>query len=136
MIGLGALAGAGIPVQMAANHRLEEAVRSPALSVALAFATGGLLMAALALSGVLGQGQLSGIASAPWWVWTGGLLSVIIVIASIPREAHMRQAVGFVSPRLVAFEAARAGSSGPHGGRPRTALLSLGLRGAAITLTG
>jgi len=83
MIGLVALAGAGIPVQVAANHRLEEAVRSPALSVALAFATGSLLMGALALSGVLGQGRLAGIASAPWWVWTGGLLSVLIVLASI-----------------------------------------------------
>jgi transporter family-2 protein len=83
MIGLVALAGAGIPVQVAANHRLEEAVRSPALSVALAFTTGSLLMGALALSGVLGQARLAGIASAPWWVWTSGLLSVLIVLASI-----------------------------------------------------
>ena len=33
-------AGAGIPVQVAANRRLDEAVQSPALSVTMAFVVG------------------------------------------------------------------------------------------------
>lgn len=37
----------------------------------------------LFLTGWLGRGQVSQAASAPWWVWTGGLLGVFIVIVSL-----------------------------------------------------
>jgi bacterial/archaeal transporter family-2 protein len=77
------LAGAGIPVQVAANHQLEKAMRSPSLSVCLSFFIGGLAMAALASMGILGRGHLALAASAPWWAWSGGLLSAAVVTASI-----------------------------------------------------
>ena len=77
------LAGAGIPVQVASNHRLEKAVQSPALSVALSFSIGALAMLALTWAGAFGHARFSGAASAPWWAWVGGLLSATIVIASI-----------------------------------------------------
>ena len=53
------LAGAGIPVQVASNRRLEEAVRSPLLAVAISFLIGGLAIALLA--SVANSGRLSGV---------------------------------------------------------------------------
>ena len=44
VLALVVFAGAGIPVQVAANKRLEKAVQSPALTVALAFAIGAAAM--------------------------------------------------------------------------------------------
>ena len=78
-----AVAGAGIPLQVAANKRLEKAVESPALAVSLSFLVGAVAMIALTYSGWLGRGKLSGAASAPWWAWAGGVLSTAVVVASI-----------------------------------------------------
>jgi transporter family-2 protein len=77
------VAGAGIPVQVAANKRLEKAVDSAPLAVALAFVVGAVAMIVLKYTGWLGRGQLSGAVAAPWWAWSGGLLSAAVVIASV-----------------------------------------------------
>jgi transporter family-2 protein len=77
------VSGAGIPVQVAANKRLEKAVQSPALSITLAFAIGAVAMAMLATTGWMGRGRLDGAGAAPWWAWVGGLLSASVVILSI-----------------------------------------------------
>lgn len=78
-----ALTGAGIPVQVAANKRLEDAAHSPALATALAFFIGGGVMVLLTLTGLLGRGSFSGLASTPWWAWIGGVLSAAVIVASI-----------------------------------------------------
>lgn len=83
IIALIVLGGVGIPIQVAANNRLRDAVQSPALAITLAFLIGSIGIAALALSGVLGRGQFSGVTSAPWWAWVGGLLSAFAVVVSI-----------------------------------------------------
>lgn len=79
------LVGAGIPVQIAANNRLKDAVGSPAMACLCAFVIGALALGLLSASGLLGRGELSGgaVASAPWWAWSGGLLSAAAVLASI-----------------------------------------------------
>ena len=77
------VAGAGIPVQVAANKRLTEAAHSPALATALAFFIGGSVMALLALTGVLGRGSFAGLSSTPWWAWIGGALSAAVVVVSV-----------------------------------------------------
>lgn len=77
------LAGIGIPIQVASNHRLDKAVQSPALSVMISFIVGALAMGALTLTGLMQEPKLSGAASAPWWAWLGGLISASIVIISI-----------------------------------------------------
>lgn len=82
IIALVVLGGVGIPIQVAANNRLRDAVGSPALAITLAFAVGTLGMAALTVSGVLGRGHLGAVASAPWWAWVGGLLSAFVVVVS------------------------------------------------------
>ena len=105
LIVLVVLAGAGIPVQVAMNHRLREAVQSPTLSVALAFAVGSLVMGGLALAGVLGRGHLAGAGSAPFWAWGGGLFSVAAVLASIvalPRVGAGPVIAGTVLGQLLA----------------------------------
>lgn len=79
IIALVVLGGVGIPIQVAANNRLRDA----ALAITLAFVIGSIGMALLTLSGVMGRGQLSGVTSAPWWAWVGGLLSAFAVIVSI-----------------------------------------------------
>lgn len=83
LIALVVLAGAGIPIQVAMNSKLREAVRSAPLSIALAFAIGSGAMVALTLSGVMGRGELGNAGSAPWWAWAGGLFSVAVVLASV-----------------------------------------------------
>jgi len=77
------LAGAGIPVQVASNNRLEKAVHSAPLSVAISFVIGSLAMVILTASGLLGHPKLAGAWSAPWCACIGGLLSAAIVILSI-----------------------------------------------------
>jgi transporter family-2 protein len=77
------LGGAMIPVQVAANKRLEQAVKSPVLAATLAFFAGGLALAAVAATGWLGRGRLSGAASAPWWVWVAAAFSLFMVVSII-----------------------------------------------------
>ena len=83
LLALVAIAGAGIPIQVAANKRMDEAVHSPALATTLAFVVGAAVMAVFSLTGVLGRGSLSGVNSAPWWAWLGGALSVTVVLVSV-----------------------------------------------------
>jgi transporter family-2 protein len=78
-----AVAGCGIPIQLASNNRLDNAVHSPALSVTLAFVIGSVVLALLTVSGVLGRGSISGATTAPWWGWMGGILSALAVVVSI-----------------------------------------------------
>jgi transporter family-2 protein len=105
LLALVVLAGAGIPIQVALNERLRQAVQSPPLGIALAFGVGAVAMAALALSGVLGRGHLGGAASAPWWAWGGGLFSVAVVLASVlalPEVGAASVIAGTVLGQLVA----------------------------------
>jgi transporter family-2 protein len=83
LLALIVVAGCGIPVQVAANNRLDKAVHSPALSVALSFLIGSGLLALLMVSGALGRGSISGATTAPWWSWLGGIFSAFVVVVSI-----------------------------------------------------
>jgi transporter family-2 protein len=78
-----ALAGTGIPVQVAMNHRLEKVFQSPALATTLSFLIGAFALALVTVSGVLGRGNLLKAPAAPWWAWGGGMLSAFAVIVSI-----------------------------------------------------
>ena len=90
ILALVVLAGCGQPVQVAANNRLRDAVRSPALSAALSFLVGTLALCLLALFGFPGgRGRIAGAFQAPWWAWVGGLLgafSVFMAIVAIKRS--------------------------------------------------
>jgi transporter family-2 protein len=77
------LAGIGQPLQAAMNARLRESAGSPAFAASLSFVVGGLALAILTLSGVLGRGTLSGLAQAPWWAWLGSLSGAFSVITAL-----------------------------------------------------
>lgn len=63
------LARAGIPIQVAMNSKLREAVQSPPAAVALAFLIGSLAMAVLAASKLMGAAHFDQLGSAPLWAW-------------------------------------------------------------------
>lgn len=77
------LGGAVIPIQVAANKRIEQAVRSPVLAAAMALFVGSLALGLLAATGWLGRGRISGAATAPWWVWLAAAMSIFTVVSII-----------------------------------------------------
>jgi transporter family-2 protein len=78
-------AGTLLPVQIAINSRLREAVASPVLSALVSFTVGGLaLFVVTVLGGLGGSGRgLTGFAAAPWWAFLGGLCGALYVLLSI-----------------------------------------------------
>ena len=87
ILALVVLGGAAIPVQVAANKRIEQAVRSPVLAAAIALFVGSMTLGAIAGTGWLGRGRISGAVSAPWWVWPAAALSLftVVSIVALPR---------------------------------------------------
>lgn len=92
-----ALSGVGLAVQAATNARMSEAVQAPVLSALINFLVGGLMLAALAMSGIFGRGNLSTIGSAPWWAWTGGILGAVWVTAAIVALPKIGTAIAFAA---------------------------------------
>lgn len=89
--------GIGLAVQAATNARMSEAVQSPVLSALINFAVGGLMLAALAMSGIFGRGNLSTIGTAPWWAWTGGILGAVWVTAAVVALPKIGTAIAFAA---------------------------------------
>lgn len=82
------LAGLSLAVQAAANARMSMAVQAPVMGALVNFAVGGAALAAVMLSGAFGRGNGSGLLTAPWWAWIGGLfgaLYITIAIITVPR---------------------------------------------------
>jgi bacterial/archaeal transporter family-2 protein len=81
------IGGAVIPMQVAANKRMQQAVGSPVLAATVAFFVGGVALAAVSLTGWLGRGRLAGAADAPWWTWPimATALFTIVSIIALPR---------------------------------------------------
>ena len=75
--------GAAIPVQVAANKKMELAVKSPVLAATIALAVGAAALALLSLTGWLGKGHLTQAAHAPWWTWVAMAMSIFTVVSII-----------------------------------------------------
>jgi transporter family-2 protein len=75
--------GMAAPTQFAINTQLRDVVGGPILAAALSFLVG--TVALFATTAVLRRSvpELGPIASAPWWMWTGGLMGAFFVCASI-----------------------------------------------------
>ncbi len=77
------VAGAALPVQFSINAVLRGFVGGPAVAAAISFFGGTLALVVVALvlreSWPLGEA----VARAPWWVWVGGLLGALYVLATI-----------------------------------------------------
>jgi bacterial/archaeal transporter family-2 protein len=93
------VAGVCIPVQFGVNAQLRNVVGGPAVATAISFFVGtiaAVIVAVLILRESLPE--ISSISSAPWWVWIGGVLGALYVLASILLTPHLGAAttIGFI----------------------------------------
>jgi transporter family-2 protein len=77
------IGGAMIPVQVAANKRMDAAVKSPLLAATISLAVGAVALGLLSLTGWLGKGHLADAATAPWWTWAAMAMSLFTVVSMI-----------------------------------------------------
>lgn len=77
------VAGVALPVQFSINAVLRGFVGGPAVAATISFFGGTLALVVVAL--VLRESWPLGetVAHAPWWVWVGGLLGALYVLATI-----------------------------------------------------
>ena len=91
---LGFIAGLAQPTQTSINGNLGAKVKSPYFSTLISFGTAVII---LILIDVLTQGGIhipfADIAGYPWWIWTGGLCGVGIVVLSIVCLPHIGSAM-------------------------------------------
>jgi transporter family-2 protein len=80
---LALVAGACAPVQFSVNAALRGVVGGPALTAAISFLIGTVALVVAALVMRESLPETGAASSAPWWVWTGGLLGAFYVLASI-----------------------------------------------------
>ncbi|MGH0515863.1 DMT family transporter [Bacillus cereus] len=76
------LAGLALPIQFSINAQLRTVVGSPLVAATISFIVGAITLFTVSLF----RADFSfnkGIASAPWWVWTGGVLGAFYVLATI-----------------------------------------------------
>jgi bacterial/archaeal transporter family-2 protein len=99
------VAGMCVPVQFGVNAQLRNVVGGPAAATAISFFVGtiaALIVAVFILRESLPE--IGSVSDAPWWVWTGGLLGVVYVLASILLTPQLGSAatIGFILAGQVA----------------------------------
>lgn len=84
MLLLAMVAGSALPIQAAINGQLRSFVGSPVLASLISFATGTLVLAAVHF-GVMGGGvpSLAALGRTSSWMWVGGPLGTLFVLAAI-----------------------------------------------------
>ncbi|MED4241042.1 DMT family transporter [Priestia megaterium] len=76
------LAGMALPTQFSVNAQLRSVVHSPLIASTISFIVGAIVLLLISLFG-RGMSVNKEWLTAPWWVWTGGLLGAFYVVASI-----------------------------------------------------
>lgn len=94
---LGLVAGAGITAQAAINAHLRLFLGAPLWAAATQFIVGLTLVLLAALMTRQPAPVTTGLASAPWWVWTGGLFGATFIVASIVLTARLGAALMMAS---------------------------------------
>ncbi len=77
------VAGVCLPVQFSVNAQLRAIVGGPTVAAAISFLIG---TVALVVAALILRESLPGLDSVPttsWWMWTGGLLGAVYVLATI-----------------------------------------------------
>ncbi|MBC5815090.1 MAG: DMT family transporter [Candidatus Eremiobacteraeota bacterium] len=92
---LAILAGAGLPVQLGMNNQLRIMTGSPMSAAFISFLVGALTLGVYVV--LLRQPLPSPlqIATAPWWVWLGGVVGVIYIVVAIVVAPKIGPAVLF-----------------------------------------
>ncbi len=83
LVAVALAAGVAAPVQFAVNTHLRSLVGGPVAAAAISFVVGTIALLAVVLVVRRSLPELDPLMSAPWWVWTGGLLGAFFVAASI-----------------------------------------------------
>jgi transporter family-2 protein len=89
-----AASGALIPVQAAVNSKMRGFVGQPLYSTFINFGVGTILLGAVlaAVPAANDGGSWKRATEAPWWSWTGGVLGIIFVTATVMVVRHTGQA--------------------------------------------
>jgi transporter family-2 protein len=77
------IAGTVLPLQTAINSELRNAVHSPYLAATFSFLGGTILLSALSLTIDHTVIPDRSAFTKPWWIWTGGALGVVLVLANV-----------------------------------------------------
>ncbi|RJT07053.1 DMT family transporter [Halococcus sp. IIIV-5B] len=84
VLGIGALlVGAATPVQAAINAQLRAAISGPLFSGAVSFVVGTAVLLLVVLWSSETRPTMTGLGSAPWWVWAGGFAAAFYVDSSL-----------------------------------------------------
>ncbi len=105
LMGLVLVSGMLIPVQIASNKKLCEAVRSPVLAIALAMTSGAIVLGLLAAARI-GDGTLAAAPRVPWWAWLGGLCIAFAVTVQVINARE--EGMGPIMALIIAGELAAA----------------------------
>lgn len=77
------LAGLALPIQFSINAQLRTVVGSPLIAATISFIVGAITLFTVSLFKAGFNFNKDSITSAPWWVWTGGVLGAFYVLATI-----------------------------------------------------
>lgn len=97
--------GAGLSLQPLVNARMAQAAGHPVYGAlaSVAVSTTTLVLAALLLPA--GAPDAHGMAEAPWWTWTGGVIGAFVVLAALtaaPRLGSATTVALFIAGQLAA----------------------------------
>jgi transporter family-2 protein len=131
-------AGSLMPVQIAINSRLREAIGSPVASALVSFLVGTTaLLVVMLLGGLGGKGTgFPGFATAPWWAFLGGLCGAIYVCLSIIALPRLGAAVIIAAAVLGQQVASMILDSSGWLGVPRVPLTGARLAGTLLLFVG
>lgn len=90
---LAAAAGAANPAQAAANAELKKSLNQVLVATIVVYLTGLLGMLAIQFISRQAWPEVSKYMSAPWWAWTGGLLSIGATLAGAAFAQRMGSGV-------------------------------------------
>ena len=83
LLPFGFLAGSALAVQFSVNAQLRTFVGGPVVAAAISFLIGTLALVVASLVFRQSWSLATAVASAPWWVWAGGMLGAFYVLATV-----------------------------------------------------
>ncbi|MBN2323474.1 MAG: DMT family transporter [Spirochaetes bacterium] len=89
-------AGGGFSVQSVVNHNLRVAISNPVRAAFISFLTGTLVLFAVSVAIPKRWPDFASLMHAPWWIWTGGIFGVAMVLSAILVAPRLGTAV-FIS---------------------------------------
>ncbi len=134
-LGLAIAAGSVVALQAPINARLGGLVGHPMWATLISFSVGVLSVAAYLLVARVPP-ALAGLASAPWWIWTGGMMGVFFVATALVAAPKLGAATLIAA--VVAGQMVTSLLIDHYGwfGMPRQPMDLQKLAGAALLLAG